>query len=405
MVLQLLTSCESKEGGFMETQFSGTIYSNGRRYWWKVKFPGDSDFRQIPLKPEGAKFATTDLAMAQEIAAELWQKAIFKPELKPVDFTGTVASLCQLYIERCKTYYRKKDGTPTGETENVKYALKPLLKHYGILSVADFGPLRLEELRGRLIASGLSRGVINQRVNVIRRMYKWAVSRQIVSAMTHHALMSVEALEKYRSDAYEPEDIKPAAEKDVFALLPFGTKTLAAMIQVQYHTAMRSGELIIMRPGDIDRSEEIWKYIPGGHKREHAGQARVISIGPKAQEVLAPFLLRDPEAYCFSPADSCRQSQIACHDTTKIRSGLNDRYSTHTYANAIKQMFKKAKEAGVEIPNWHPHQLRHTAATNVRKKCGRDAARATLGHKTSRITDTYAEIDEQLSVDAAKKIG
>lgn len=390
----------------MERNYAGVIYPNGRRYWWKVKFPGDTQISQIPLKPDGAKFATTDFTIAEGIAEELWQKAIFKPEKKPENFTGTIASLAQLYIEHCKTYYRKKDGTPTGETQNVENALKPLTEHYGMMLVEDFGPLKLIEFRNRLIKpKKLCRNVINQRVNIIKRMYKWAASMQLISAMTHHALLTVEALKKYRSEAKESKPVKPVDEEKVFIVLPFATKTLAAMIQVQYWTGMRSGELVIMRPCDVDRSGEIWQYYPGGHKTEHLDHARVISIGPKAQEVLAPFLLRPAESYCFSPAESCMQGQLAYHNTAKIRSGLTERYSTHTYANAIKQVIKKAEDAGVIVENWHPHRLRHTAATNVRKKCGRDAARAFLGQKNSRITDTYAEIDEQLSIEAAKKTG
>jgi hypothetical protein len=36
---------------------------------------------------------------------------------------------------------------------------------------------------------------------------------------------------------------------------------------------------------------------------------------------------------------------------------------------------------------------------------GRDAARALLGHRHMRITDDYAEIDERLAVEAARRFG
>jgi integrase len=49
--------------------------------------------------------------------------------------------------------------------------------------------------------------------------------------------------------------------------------------------------------------------------------------------------------------------------------------------------------------------LRHTAATVIRREMGLDAARAHLGHRSLGITDTYAELDQALAVEAARKLG
>ena len=40
------------------------------------------------------------------------------------------------------------------------------------------------------------------------------------------------------------------------------------------------------------------------HKTEHHDRERIIYVGPKAQQVLLPYLLRDAQANCFSPAES-----------------------------------------------------------------------------------------------------
>jgi site-specific recombinase XerD len=44
---------------------------------------------------------------------------------------------------------------------------------------------------------------------------------------------------------------------------------------------------------------------------------------------------------------------------------------------------------------WHPHQLRHSAATRIRRDYGPDAARAALGQKCLDATEIYAEIDAE----------
>lgn len=50
--------------------------------------------------------------------------------------------------------------------------------------------------------------------------------------------------------------------------------------------------------------------------------------------------------------------------------------------------------------HWHPHQLRHNAATRLRKEFGIDVAQVVLGHKTLTVTQVYAEKD----VESARKI-
>jgi len=50
--------------------------------------------------------------------------------------------------------------------------------------------------------------------------------------------------------------------------------------------------------------------------------------------------------------------------------------------NAIRYGSQKAK-----VPNWHPNQLRHNAATSLRKEFGLDVARVILGHSSPAVTE------------------
>ena len=49
---------------------------------------------------------------------------------------------------------------------------------------------------------------------------------------------------------------------------------------------------------------------------------------------------------------------------------------------------------------WHPHQLRHNAATRLRREFGLEAAQVILGHKTLSVTEIYAE----KNIEAARRI-
>ena len=52
-----------------------------------------------------------------------------------------------------------------------------------------------------------------------------------------------------------------------------------------------------------------------------------------------------------------------------------------------------------------PHQLRHNAATELRKEFGIEAARIILGHRSAAITEVYAERDEQEAIEAMAQVG
>ena len=54
-----------------KTSVPGTIYLNKKRYWWKVQLPGEATPKARPLKPVGAKFATTDYSVACQVAGNL----------------------------------------------------------------------------------------------------------------------------------------------------------------------------------------------------------------------------------------------------------------------------------------------------------------------------------------------
>jgi integrase len=54
---------------------------------------------------------------------------------------------------------------------------------------------------------------------------------------------------------------------------------------------------------------------------------------------------------------------------------------------------------------WHPHQLRHTAATLLRLEYGIEVTRIILGHSTAFTTEIYAETDRRQALNVIGKIG
>lgn len=73
----------------------------------------------------------------------------------------TIDELAILFVQHADRYYRRKDGTPTGETANIRSTLMHLVAHFGPTRVRDFGPLELKQFRQLLIKAGHSRSGIN----------------------------------------------------------------------------------------------------------------------------------------------------------------------------------------------------------------------------------------------------
>ena len=186
------------------TDLPGTIYLNKNRYWWKVQLPGDEKPKARPLKPAGCRYATTDWLVAVEVARNLYQDHIYAGESAALpEQIDSIAALAAAYIQFCKGYYLDENKQVKHEVNEIQYSLKPLTELFASLPANEFGPLKLIETRDHMITKDWARTLINRRIARVKRMFKWAVSRQLVSPMVHHALATVEGLKRGRTTARE----------------------------------------------------------------------------------------------------------------------------------------------------------------------------------------------------------
>jgi len=364
--------------------------------------------------------------------------------------TITVKELLARFWTYAEQYYRTLTDGRVKELEQFRLALRPLKELYANMPATDFGPRALKTVQQRMIEIGWCRPYVNKQVNRIRHIFRWAVSDEMIPGSVLHALQAVPGLRRGRSDAPEPAAVKPVAIERVNAIQPFTSRQVWAMVQLQLFTAARAGEIVRMRPCDIDRTGEIWVYRLQEHKTAHRGFEKKVWIGPRGQQVLAPYLLRDPQAYCFSPAEAEEERRQKLHDArvTPLKYGntrgtnvkddpewsAGDRYTTCSYRRAIAracdhaflppeplanledetdaqwhQRLTKEQKADLrawqKAHRWHPHQLRHNAATELRREFGIEAARIILGHHSAAVTEIYAEKDEQEAIEAIMKVG
>jgi integrase len=163
----------------------------------------------------------------------------------------------------------------------------------------------------------------------------------------------------------------------------------------------------------------------------------MIPLGPQAQAQLRPYLKPlNAQAYIFSPQDAVAERIERMHDARATplnqgnRPGTNvkakpkrtpgNRYDVAAYRRAIARACDSAFPPPDELlapdktallskwrsdRRWHPHQLRHSAATDIRRQFGLEAAQHVLGHATLSITEVYAERNGDVAKRIAAAIG
>ena len=98
----------------------------------------------------------------------------------------TIAELVASYKTYGIAYY-----VPGGTITAISAACPALRLRYGKTLAIDFGPLALKAVREQFVANGMARTYCNRLVDIIRRLFKWAASEQLVPVSTWQALTTV----------------------------------------------------------------------------------------------------------------------------------------------------------------------------------------------------------------------
>ncbi len=341
-----------------------------------------------------------------------------------------VVELGNVYRKFAEEYFQNSPAS----MDRIRICLRLLRDDYGRVPVDEFGPKCLQAIQRSMAENGKVRTYINHLAGTIRRVFKWGVSQELVPVTVHQALTTVSGLKRGRTQAREPEPVGPVPDAVVDATVPQLQPIVADMVRFQRLTGCRPGELVLLRPMDVNRSGKVWEYRPESHKTAYRGKERVVYIGPRSQAILRPYLLRPADAYSFSPAEakdnhnalrreerksSMTPSQRARKRKTKPQRAPGDHYTVNTYRQQIHrtinrinaERLQQAEKEGIPakdvtlLPTWSPNQLRHTAGTEVRRQFGLEAAQVTLGHAKAGVTQVYAERDAELAREVARNIG
>jgi integrase len=339
-----------------------------------------------------------------------------------------IAQLCAAFLLHAGRYYVDENGVPSGEVVAAKYAFAELLRLYrdmptDRITIRDLLVVRqalidrrVVEGAGRKCPNGLSRRTINDRMYRVKRLFRWGVEQGLVPGPTWHELSALSGLPKGRCRVRDNPPVEAVPWPLVEETLPHLVPTVRAAVLTQWWTGMRPAELLGMTKRQIDMSGDVWLYRPAKHKGSWRGRERLIAIGPRAQELLRPFLSLAPDAPLFSPRaawDEFRATKRAGRQTKETKQ-QRDRDAKADQAEPVAEFFDvdsyrraitRACDAA-EVPHWSPHRLRHAAGTRIAASEGIEVARATLGHSDVATTRRYAHgADAELAKRTAERLG
>ena len=172
--------------------------------------------------------------------------------------------------------------------------------------------------------------------------------------------------------------------EDVEATVNHMPSPLRGIIRLLLLTGARPSEILRLKRGDIDCTGPVWSAVIREHKLSYKGIKRTLYFGPRAQNVLRPFLLRNDHAYLFSPKEAEAERHGNCENhrradqlpnPKKTDRVIGDHYDHTGLAKAIRRVCDKH-----EIPRWTAYQLRHSACTQIEASADIETARAILGH-------------------------
>lgn len=315
-------------------------------------------------------------------------------------------------------FLASKPRASKAEKAHFAGAFAPVRDLYGSSPASEFGPLKLQAVRKRMVDSGsLNRRTVNDRVFRIRAAFAWGVAQELVPASVPQALACVKSIRfGDEPELRERRKVSGVPDEHVDAVLPFVSEQVKAIVELMRLSGARCDEVVKLRPCDLNQTREPWIFQLTKHKTAHRGKSRSIAFGPRARAILRPWLLRPSDRFCFSPQEAEQERQERRHaarttpedygngpGTNRVREpqkAPGEIYTTASVRRAIERACVRAK-----VPKWTPHQLRHSAATKVKSEAGHEAARLVLGHSTVDVTELYCDRDEGLVRDVMERIG
>lgn len=310
--------------------------------------------------PPGAKTAAVRLRAQTILNGTL--TGDFDPD-RPA--AATLGPALDRYVEHCETHGLRSAGDRRTHAKALREALGEKTE------LADLVAPAVERFKASMLATGRSPATINRHVQTLKHFAKWART---------HAGMPAEVVRALREDVRqlaEPEGRKryltPDEEKTVHTKLGGWLRPIALACK---YTGARLSEITNLRGRDVDRHAGVLRFT-----KTKTGRTREVAIVPELAAILDALPAREPDAFVFAvPRRQSRAENVKRTEEKRRRDVASKAWATFCEKNGLADL--------------HAHDLRHHAATMIRRAGGGlDTVAKVLGHTNIRTAARYAHVE------------
>ncbi len=191
--------------------------------------------------PEDFDATTLDRQAAALLGQLSSQAAASVPTALPI----TVKHVTACYGDHIATKYAEN----VTELKRLEKLCDELDEHDSDIVATDYGPLRLQAQRQCWVASGKARVYCDRLTNSVKRLFKFAVSQELVPSSCWERLRSVESLRCGQTSAHEKDAIGSVDIDIVRKTEKYLSPIIRAMVRVQVGTGVRPSEVCPMAQG------------------------------------------------------------------------------------------------------------------------------------------------------------
>ncbi len=334
------------------------VSPKGRKSWnYMYRFNGKARRMTLGTYPTvSLASARVKHARAKELREKGTDPGALQVERKRAELTAeTVADLIEEYLEKWARP-RKRSAY-----EDERILRKDVLPVWGKRKAKEIRRRDVITLPDEIVERGAPIQA-NRTLGVVRKMFNFAISRDIVDA-TPVAMVKAPSKENQRDRVLSADEIRTLWKGLDTAPMSEGTKLV---LKLELATAQRKGEVVGAAVSEFDFEEAVWT-IPA--ERSKNGQAHRVPLSPLALELIqnARDLAGDSPWLFPSPSAS---------GTIKPRS-IN--YGLRTSLPTIKG-----------LDNVVPHDLRRTAASGMTSLgINRLTVGKILNHAEPGVTSVY----------------
>ncbi len=308
----------------------------------------------------------------------------------------TVRELCERYTDYFET--RRRSNRTRGVLLGTPASPSPLYTRFGTMFASEFVDDELEkymkgrkkdEVRGgpkdehrRAPRTLVSNRTINIELGIIKRAYKWALTKKLVAKKQVVELELVEELPQDERDA------RPLNSAQVRAVLQACGPKHRDIVTVFLHTGLRTNELLGMDWEEVDRDKKrVW--IPPGK----TSRGRKIALNRHAWEAIQ----NQPEPH----TGAIFKSQRTRKRLTTVYKVFRDAVKRSGIGRDIPVRDPSTGNV-IRFERWpRPHDLRATAGSTAHDNgLSADKTKQLLGHSDLKTTQGYlgGDLDREAAV-------